>query len=94
MTALYEILSPEQASRELNVDDLRYQRPRSLEMRRSQEDGPGELATVKLRYKAPQGKTSRLLEVPVFADVLAPRQTSDAFRFSAAVASFGMLLRD
>jgi hypothetical protein len=35
-----------------------------------------------------------LIEVPVKAQVLALRATSDAYRFSAAVASFGMLRRD
>lgn len=95
VTALYEILSPEQAAREVIVDDLRYERNGA----RGEESWgtgieKGELATVKLRYKAPRGQRSRLIEVPVRSRILPPRQTSDAFRFSAAVASFAMLLRD
>lgn len=48
---------------------------------------------VKLRYKEPQDSTSRLLIGPVLdaADDIA--SASDDFRFSAAVAQFGMLLR-
>ncbi len=86
VTALYELLTPAQAASEVNVDGLRYQKvtPR--------EDGSSEVATVKLRYKAPLGRQSRLLEVPVRAGASAA--PSEAFRFSAAVAAFGMLLRD
>jgi len=87
VTALYEILSPEQARRELSVDSLKY--------RKSTEagGGDGELCTVKVRYKAPQGKASQLLSFPVSTDGADVSRTTDAFRFSAAVASFGMLLR-
>ena len=95
VTAIYEILSPEQAQRLVSVDGLRYQTPNDLaDERWGTKAGRGEIATVKLRYKAPQGQRSRLLEVPVKAHVLSPHETSDAFRFSAAVAGFGMLLRD
>jgi Ca-activated chloride channel family protein len=95
VTALYEILTPEQAAKTLSVDELRYQKggkPGAWQI--PQNSGSAELATVKLRYKAPQGQKSRLIEVPVKHQVRKPSQTSDAFRFSAAVASFGMLLRD
>jgi Ca-activated chloride channel family protein len=53
----------------------------------------GELMTVKLRYKEPDGDTSKLIEFvardggSVFDDM------SDDFVFGASVASFGMLLR-
>jgi len=50
-----------------------------------------ELLTVKLRYKAPDGNKSKLLEQVVKNNLAA--KTSDNFRFSASVASFGMLLR-
>ena len=46
---------------------------------------------MKLRYKAPSGDTSQLLEV-VVRD--ADARESNDFRFAAAVAQFGMLLRD
>jgi hypothetical protein len=50
--------------------------------------------TVSLRYKPPKGEKSSLLELPVAAESRPLASTSDDFRFSAAVASFGMLLRD
>ena len=50
---------------------------------------------VKLRYKPPAGDTSRLIKVGLVdggADAVS--QASDDFKFAAAVAGFGMLLRD
>jgi Ca-activated chloride channel homolog len=51
-----------------------------------------ELLTVRLRYKDPQGSTSRLLETPV-AD-RAGGVASEDMRFASAVAEFALLLRD
>jgi Ca-activated chloride channel family protein len=53
-----------------------------------------EAFTVKLRYKAPDASTSRLLVLPVEESAIDFALASDNFRFSAAVAEFGMLLRD
>jgi Ca-activated chloride channel family protein len=53
-----------------------------------------EMLTLKLRYKAPQGDTSKLLEFPLTDDGKSYERSSKDFRFAAAVASFGMLLRD
>jgi Ca-activated chloride channel family protein len=54
----------------------------------------GELAFVKLRYKLPDGQTSRLIERPVPARLLqtSARPTGD-FAFATAVAAFGQALR-
>jgi Ca-activated chloride channel family protein len=52
-----------------------------------------ELCTIKLRYKTPGGSSSRALARQVTADATALEQTSAAFRFAAAVATFGMVLR-
>ena len=49
---------------------------------------------VDLRYKAPKGSQSSLLRVPVTADSRELDETSNDFRFSAAVASFGMRLAE
>jgi Ca-activated chloride channel homolog len=50
---------------------------------------------VKLRYKEPDGETSRLLERPVRDDgATGFAGASEDFKFAAAVASFGMVLRD
>ena len=53
-----------------------------------------ELLTVKLRAKRPEGDTSRLTEVPL-ADAGGGFEAASAdLRFAAAVAAFGMILRD
>jgi hypothetical protein len=53
-----------------------------------------ELLTAKLRYKAPDGDSSRLLEVPVRAGAeIAFDKASQDFQFAAAAAAFGMKLR-
>ena len=48
---------------------------------------------VNIRYKRPDGEQSVLLSHPVRAP-RADARPSDDFRFAAAVAEFGMLLRD
>jgi Ca-activated chloride channel family protein len=49
---------------------------------------------IKLRYKHPDVAVSRLIEHPVYDERLRIAKTSDNFRFAAAVAQFGMLLRN
>jgi Ca-activated chloride channel family protein len=53
-----------------------------------------ELLTVKFRYKKPDGDKSKLITAPVADEDMELAETSNNFRFSAAVAEFGMLLRD
>ena len=47
-----------------------------------------------IRYKEPDGDTSKLVSTVLRGEPLALKQTSDNFRFSAAVAMFAMILRD
>jgi Ca-activated chloride channel homolog len=54
----------------------------------------GELATIKFRYKKPDGDKSILMTEVIPQTVQSASETSDNFRFSAAVAGFGMLLRN
>jgi Ca-activated chloride channel family protein len=49
---------------------------------------------LRLRYKQPDGDESALIEFPFYDRGLALTDSSDDFRFAAAVAEFGMLLRD
>ena len=90
VTALYEIV-PAGAERALPaVDPLKYQTSTTLSERASS----GELFTLKLRYKEPEGSTSTLLSFPVVDDGLRAGQASEDFQFASAVALFGMILRD
>ena len=49
---------------------------------------------IKLRYKKPASKASKLIVQAVNNSNTPLERTSDNFRFSAAVAEFGMLLRN
>lgn len=87
VTALYEIV-PAGAADIPQVDGLKYRKVQA-----SDQAGE-EIMTVKLRYK-PSGQTTSVmtdLAVQDTAPTLA--RTSDDFRFAAAVAGFGMLLKD
>ena len=90
VTALYEIIPVGQAvPGPPSVDPLKYQRPEQDSSATSDE-----LLTVKLRYKAPDGDKSKLIEVPLTADEIpAFDAASEDFRFASAVAAFGMKLR-
>jgi Ca-activated chloride channel family protein len=87
VTALYEIIP---AKKPDSTKPLKYQRRQLSDEALSSSD----LITLKLRYKAPDGYQSKLLEQVVKNTPLDASETSDNFRFSAAVAEFGMLLRD
>jgi len=89
VTALYEIV-PAGADADIgDIDALRYQAPRDL----TDDAASDELLTVKLRYQEPGGSKSTLHEVALRGDTNAENPSTN-FRFAAAVASFGMALRD
>ena len=90
VTALYEIVPVGQPlPDQLSVDPLKYQGPAA-----ERSAGSDELLTVKLRYKAPDGNESRLIESPVQAPMEKTfDQASQDFQFAAAAAAFGMKLR-
>jgi len=90
VTALYEVVP---AGREIDtpaVDGLKYQAAVTLtDAARS-----SETLMLKLRYKAPDGEKSKLLVLPVTDGGKSFSHASADFRFAAAVASFGMILRE
>jgi Ca-activated chloride channel family protein len=96
VTALYEIVPAGSDETGLpTVDPLRYQgADAGNDMRPSRRDVPSELCNIKLRYKDPEALTSKLLSKTVGTDIKKAGETTDRYRFSAAVAAFGMLLRD
>ncbi|MEP2771700.1 MAG: von Willebrand factor type A domain-containing protein [Fulvivirga sp.] len=90
VTALYEIIPTGVESNFAPIDELKYQDSKiSPEAFKSKE-----LMTVKLRYKAPQGDKSKLIVNGLEDLEVSLSKTSDNFRWSAAVAGFGMLLRE
>ena len=87
VTALYELALVDSASR--FVDPLRYGNTREV----SKSTG-AEIAFVRLRYKAPGGAVSQLIEHPVSRDALqSAAQASSELRFATAVAAFGQILK-
>ena len=70
-------------------EPLRYQQPPALAPAATS----GELLTLKLRYKEPEGDTSRLVTTTVTASS-ETAHGSERLRFAAAVAGFGLLLRE
>jgi len=90
VTALYEVIPAGQATDLPSVDPLRYQQPsKATDVAQS-----GELFSLKLRFKQPQGETSELLTFHITDDGFALPAASEDFRFAAAVAAFGMVLRE
>ncbi len=90
VTALYEIV-PVGVLSTANIrgaDSLRYTTTATTRTPTAE----SELLFVKLRYKTPGESRSKLLTHPVRMGT-AHQRPSDDFRFAAAVASFGMLLR-
>jgi hypothetical protein len=94
VTALYEIIPVGVKSNLLgDIDPLKYQKTEKKEEKKSLTDSP-ELLTLKLRYKQPDSDKSSKMEVSVIDKNTSLNNASENFRFSAAVAGFGMLLHD
>jgi Ca-activated chloride channel family protein len=94
VTALYEVILKGGAVPA--GDALKYQTPAPSAVpagNAAANAAPGELLTVKLRYKEPDGSESRLLEQALKGRETSLESMSSDFKFAAAVASFGMLLR-
>ena len=83
MTALYEIV-PADSDFDFGAAESRYQTV--------QGKPEGELLTVSIRAKEPEGTASRLYEYP--AAPAAEETLSDNMKFAAAVAEVGMILRN
>lgn len=90
VTAFYEVV-PAGVKSDFTgkVDDLKYQKTKPAP---TATNNSKELLTVKLRYKAPDGNTSKKIEHPLIDDK--KEKVSSDFRFASAVAMFGQLLRD
>ncbi len=91
VTALYEILPAGDHQETGDVDALKYQDPTAPVPAWSL----NEILTLKLRYKRPDGNQSMLLTFPlVDPENMSVAATSSDFQFAAAVATFGLALRN
>ena len=90
VTALYEIV-PAGSRQDVNgADPLKYQK----NVVNPDAASSAEIMTVKFRYKRPREDKSRLIVMPLVDRPVELEKTSNNFRFSAAVAGFGMILRE
>lgn len=90
VTAIYELVPADGRESSPSIDPLRYQGGRKP----ATSEFSDELLTVKLRYKTPGGSKSILMVQPFAGRVNEMEDASDNLKFSAAVAGFGMLLRE
>lgn len=90
VTAIYEVILSDSKSKQViaKAADLKYQN-------KTVSGNSSDLMTVKFRYKPIKSDQSILLEDVLNKSALIDLEnSSDNYRFSAAVAGFGMLLRD
>lgn len=88
VTAIYEVALAGRPGQK--IDPLRY----GAQKRHLKQHG-NELALLRLRYKQPEAQQSKLIEQPVMASSMIKKlaNTSERYRFAAAVAGYGQLLR-
>jgi Ca-activated chloride channel family protein len=86
VTAIYEIVPAGVAIDGPKVDPLKYQAPPDA----TRASASNELVTVKLRYKAPDGDTSKLISTVILDR---PQALTANLGFASSVAEAGMLLR-
>lgn len=87
VTALYEII-PVDSRQEVPETELKYQ-----DGQKSAGVKNGEWLTLQIRYKEPESDRSKLCTYPVKEEAYTEKPTED-FYFAAAVAEFGLLVRD
>ena len=90
VTAMYEII-PAGSEEDIRLaGDLKYQ----VTELKPDAHNSHELMAVNLRYKEPDGKKSKLITQVALDQNIKLKKSSVNFRFAAAVAEWGMLLRD
>ena len=90
VTALYEIIPSNAKFPAVNIDKLKYQKTKP----ETNSKFEGELLTVKLRYKQPEGKKSKLVsKVVQTKEEVSLHSAGVDLKFALSVASFGMFLR-
>jgi Ca-activated chloride channel family protein len=93
VTALYEVIPTGNMMPFTSpVDPLRYRDEYDEEAFRGKFSN--ELLTIKVRYKEPDGNSSKLLVQSVKEKAISFAKASDNLRFATAVAGFGLLLRN
>jgi Ca-activated chloride channel family protein len=90
VTALYEIVPATEGDKPAGSYDLKYQETKIKDDAALTD----EILTVNIRYKEPDGDTSKLITTVLAGEPAEQEETSNDFKFSAAVAIFAMILRE
>ena len=99
VTALYELQLSGAVDQTASAQNLKYQQtdaveqPKPADGKTSQDNHSGELLTLALRFKKPDAQKSERIEFTLKDEPTSFSTASSEFRFAAAVASFGMILR-
>ncbi|MFP4664256.1 MAG: von Willebrand factor type A domain-containing protein [Bacteroidales bacterium] len=86
VTALYEIIPAGTTEKINDVDELIYQKRKTK--------NSTDLMTLKLRYKAPDENSSRLISQAIKRSDILSDSNSENFNLAASIAMFGMLMRE
>lgn len=94
VTALYEIAPVGKLPDSIapDVDPLKYQPTDDADL--SSEAPTNEILTLKIRHKPPQGDVSEKIAFPLVNESVPFQEADTDFQFAAAVAGFGMQLRN
>eukprot|EP01012_Entosiphon_sulcatum_P065740 TRINITY_DN94729_c0_g1_i1.p1 TRINITY_DN94729_c0_g1~~TRINITY_DN94729_c0_g1_i1.p1 ORF type:complete len:327 (+),score=62.65 TRINITY_DN94729_c0_g1_i1:105-983(+) len=96
VTIIYEIIPTGVNSADVrNVTPLKYQqRGAAYPTVLDNNNAGSELATIKFRYKKPNGNTSKEITHLIYNNTTQLQQASENARFATSVAMFGMLLKN
>jgi Ca-activated chloride channel family protein len=94
VTALFEIVPPGAALPLSKVDESKYRQPVAAAPAADRRSTNNEMLTVRVRYKLPDAADSTRFDVPLVDRKASFEAASPDYRFAAAVAEFGMILRE
>lgn len=90
VTALYELVTSDSKTEIPKTDELKYQENGKNIIKKYND----ELLTIKVRYKDSDKEESKLISLPLKDNYIDFRESSVNLKLVAAIAQFGMLLRD
>jgi Ca-activated chloride channel family protein len=94
VTALYEVAPAGAGASIPEANGLKYQQPAAPDRELTDAANNGELLTVRLRYKEPDGNEATEIEFPLTDGDTRFGEASADFRFASSVAAFGLILRN
>ena len=93
VTALFEVVPPSATVALAKIDESKYRQPAPAAAA-DRRNASNEMLTVRVRYKLPDAADSTRFDVPLIDRKGSFEAASPDYRFAAAVAEFGMVLRE